>query len=169
MKKNTSKSGYYFLVFVVLIYLALSAFNNNLFVGSLKSAWQIFTQIYYIFIIVFALMAAVDYFIKPKQLKKYLGEKSGFIGWLTAIVAGIISTGPIYMWYPFLSELKKSGLRSGLAVTFLYNRAIKLPLIPVMLHYFSLGYVVTLTLVMVVASVAQGYLVEFILNSKKIS
>lgn len=168
MKNETSKTGYYFLLSIIGLYVLLSVFNYQLFIKALISSWLIIVQIYYVFIIMFILMVIIDYLVKPKELKKYLGEKSGVLGWVTAIITGIISTGPIYMWYPLLSDLKKSGMKDSLISAFLYNRAIKLPLIPVMLHYFSLGYIVTLMIVMVFASIIQGYLLELVLKVKKI-
>jgi hypothetical protein len=72
------------------------------------------------------------------------------------ILAGIISTGPIYAWYPFLSNLKEKGVNDGLIAVFLYNRSIKIQFFPLLLSYFSLSYVLTLTLLMIFFSVIQG-------------
>ncbi len=167
MKGEKSKTGYYFAVSVVGSYLILFVVNYQLFKKALVSSWLIFTQIYYVFIIMFILMVLIDYLVSPKKLKKYLGENSGILGWVTAISTGIISTGPIYMWYPLLNDLKKSGMKNSLISVFLYNRAIKLPLIPVMLHYFSMGYIIVLMLVMVVASIVQGNLIELLMKDGK--
>jgi uncharacterized membrane protein YraQ (UPF0718 family) len=160
MKNNKSKAGYYFLAAVLFCYLVFAIFNFSFFKEIVASSFNLFTQIYYVFIIVFVLMVLIDYYVSPKKLKKYLGEKSGFLGWFTSITTGIISTGPIYMWYPLLNDLKKSGMKNSLIAAFLYNRAIKLPLIPIMLHYFSAEYIIILTITMVLASVVQGYLID---------
>ena len=88
---------------------------------------------------------------------KYLGKKRK---WLFAILGGIISTGPIYMWYAMLRELKEKGVGYGFIATFLYNRAIKPPLIPVIIYYFGLKFTIVLTGVMIIFSVLQGMIIE---------
>lgn len=85
---------------------------------------------------------------------------SGFTRWLIAVGGGIISTGPIYMWYPMLKELKREEVQYGFIATFLYNRAIKPPLIPMMIAYFGWKYTVVLAVVMATISVIQGIMFE---------
>jgi len=112
-------------------------------------------------------MAVTNYFIKPSFLVKIMGKKSGVLGWIIAIITGIISTGPIYMWYPLLADLKKKGVRQGLIATFLYNRAIKIPLLPMIILYFGLPYTIILTIVMMIISVIQGLIIEKLVGVKK--
>ena len=64
------------------------------------------------------------------------------------------------MWYPLLADLKSKGLNSGLIACFLYNRAIKIPFLPLMIFYFSLKYVLILTVVMVFMSVIQALIIN---------
>ena len=102
----------------------------------------------------------VNYYITPKAVNKYLGKTSGLKRWVIAIIGGIISTGPIYMWYPMLKELKKKGVNYGFISTFLYNRAIKPPVIPMIIFYFGLSFTIILTIVMIIMSVIQGLIFE---------
>jgi len=120
-----------------------------------------------VILLVFILMAITNYFIKPSFLVKVMGKKSGVLGWIIAIITGIISTGPIYMWYPLLADLKKKGVRQGLIATFLYNRAIKIPLLPMIILYFGLTFTIILTIVMMIISVFQGLLIEKFMEVKK--
>ena len=71
------------------------------------------------------------------------------------------------MWYPLLNDLQKQGVKNGFIATFLYNRAVKIPLLPVMILYFELKYVILLTAVMVLISVIQGLVVEKIMEVGK--
>jgi uncharacterized membrane protein YraQ (UPF0718 family) len=64
------------------------------------------------------------------------------------------------MWYPLLSELEEQGVRKGLIAAFLYNRAIKIPLLPMIIVYFGLLFTVVLTIVMMIISVVQGLIIE---------
>ena len=107
-------------------------------------------------------MIVLNYYIKPQVVKKYLDKTSGWRRWPIAILAGIISTGPIYMWYPMLKDLKSHGVSEGVLSAFLYSRAIKPFLLPVMGFYFGWTYVVVLTVSMVVASWLLGSIVEMI-------
>jgi len=63
-------------------------------------------------------------------------REKGIKKWIFVIIGGVLSTGAIYMWYPFLADLKDKGLNYGLISCFLYNRAIKIPLLPLMVFYF---------------------------------
>jgi uncharacterized membrane protein YraQ (UPF0718 family) len=109
-------------------------------------------------------MFAFNYLIDKKNLKKYLGSSKSIKGWLIAIAGGIISTGPIYVWYPMLKDLMKKGVKEGFIITFLYNRAVKIPLIPMLVVYFGLGFTIVLTFVMIIMSVIQGLIYEKIMR-----
>ena len=113
-----------------------------------------------VFLLVILFMAVIQYFFMPKTISKYVGQGSGIKGWLLAIFTGILSHGPIYAWYPVLKELRQHGMKSGLAAAFLYNRAIKIPLLPVMVYYFGIQFVGILLVWMIIASVVEGKLIE---------
>ncbi len=70
------------------------------------------------------------------------------------------------MWYPLLSDLKDKGLNYGLISCFLYNRAIKIPLIPLAIIYFGFKYIFILTIVMIFISIIQGILIDKIIIKK---
>lgn len=164
-KKSFNKSWYYFFV-VLFIYIALLFFDKKLFFDSSLFFLKIFKKVALILIVIFVLMSLINYFFSRKKISKYLGESSGFKGWLIAIFGGIISHGPIYVWYPLLKELKGKGMKYGLISTFIYNRAIKIPLLSLMIVYFSGWYVLVLTLVMILFSVFLGFLTEFFMKKK---
>ena len=71
------------------------------------------------------------------------------------------------MWYPLLADLRNKGLNYGLIACFLYNRAIKIPLIPLAIVYFSWQYIVILLVVMVFASIIQGVFLNRLMEVKK--
>ncbi|MBW2996928.1 hypothetical protein KY349_01155 [Candidatus Woesearchaeota archaeon] len=167
--KKTEKSyaGWYFLGIVIVIYAAVALFSIDTLMKSLVFFWQIIKKVFWVFLLVFALLVVINYFIKPKTIVKHLGKKAGAKGWLIALISGIISTGPIYLWYPLLNEMQKHGVRNGYVATFLYNRAIKPALLPLFIFYFGIAYTVVLTVVMLFASILQGYVVEKIVEGGK--
>ncbi|MBW2973960.1 permease [Candidatus Woesearchaeota archaeon] len=165
--KKTSKTGWYFLLAVIALYLIVGLLKPESILPSLNFFWQIIKQIFWVFIIVFVLFVIINYFIQPKQVVKYLGKKAGVKGWLMAIIGGIISIGPPYMWYPLLKEMRKHGTRNGLLVAFLYNWAVKPALLPLLIFYFGWIFTIVLTIVMMVMSIIQGLLVEKLLEIEK--
>jgi uncharacterized membrane protein YraQ (UPF0718 family) len=101
---------------------------------------------------------------------KFLGEKSGIKGFIFAVIGGILSLGPIYMWYPMLFDLRKKGMKSSLIAIFLYNRAIKIPLLPMMIYYFGPMFTLILTIYMIIFSVINGLIVErFAMPTKSVN
>jgi len=77
-------------------------------------------------------------------------------GWSLTICSGI-SHGPVYVGYPSLKDLGTRGMRNVVIAVFLYNRVDKAPLLPMMIYYFGVLFVVVLTATMVIASLAQLY------------
>ena len=59
-----------------------------------------------------------------------------------------------------LKQLQEQGMRTGLIAVFLYNRAIKIPLLPLMVYYFGLKFVIVLLFYMIIASLVEGKIIE---------
>ena len=114
-----------------------------------------------------ALLYLLAFLLDPsKKIAKYLGEESGFKGWIIALAGGVLSHGSGYIWYPMLSDLRKHGARDGLIVAFFYARSIKLPWLPLMISYFGFSFTALLTLFVLVGAWLQGALVD-LLNAKQ--
>jgi len=58
-------------------------------------------------------------------------------------------------------------MKSGLIAAFLYSRAIKIPLLPLMIYYFGTLFVVVLLPYIVIASIVVGEIIELIESRKK--
>ena len=158
-KLKQLSASWYFLGIIIVIYFLLFIFKQKIYLDSLSFFSQIIYKVIPIFILVFILMGFVNYFITPEFIMKHLKER-GIKKWFYVIAGGILSTGPIYMWYPLLSDLKNKGLNYGLISCFLYNCAIKIPLLPLAIIYFNWQYVLILTFVMIFVSVIQGILIN---------
>lgn len=159
-KLKEIQKSWYFLVAMILIYSVVSFFNYELFTSSLNFFVDILIKIIPIFIFIFILMVITNLFVTPKFILKYLEKDKGIKKWVFAIIGGVLSSGPIYMWYPLLADLKEKGISDGLISCFLYNRAIKIPLLPLMVVYFSWKYIIILAFVMMFASVIQGIIIN---------
>jgi len=157
--KNKIPKAWYFPITVLTIYLLLLILDKSLFFSSISSFYNILLKVIPVFIAVFVLMTITNHFITPKFILKHI-RKRGIKKWFFVIIGGILSSGPIYMWYPLLADLKEKGLNKGLIACFLYNRAIKIPLLPLIVLYFNWKFVVILILVMIFVSVIQGILID---------
>lgn len=156
-----------FLITVIILYLVLLFINSALFGEVLVKLLYLLKQILPVVVLVFVLIFLSNLFLDAKRIAKFFGRGAGIKGWLIAIIAGILSTGPIYMWYPILSDLKKKGMRNSFIAVFLYNRAVKIPILPMMIYYFGLSFVIVITVYMILFSIINGILVEKILKIKK--
>lgn len=159
MKIKKPSSSCIFLIVIALLYLTTYLISPSFLIPTLEKFKNIFLTIIPIFVLVFVIMFILNYFISPKSLAKRLSKKRKR-NWFFVILAGIISTGPIYMWYPMLSELKEKGLRNSFISTFLYARAVKPALIPLMIFYFGLTFTIILTVNIIIFSIIQGLTLE---------
>jgi uncharacterized membrane protein YraQ (UPF0718 family) len=123
---------------------------------AIRNSANIFLNMLIPLCLVFILMVMINLFLKPSLVIRILGKGAGIKGCLLAAAAGIISAGPIYAWYPLLADLKKKGAGYSLIAIFLYNRAFKPFLLPVMIGYFGWKYAVILGILMFFGSFALG-------------
>ena len=165
-QKGMSKGTWLFAALSILMLLIAITTNHEKGTQALHYLLHLLTTILPILGIVFTLMVLVNFFLKTSALIKYMGKDSGLKGWVIAVVSGILSVGAIYMWFPVLKEMIDKGVKHGLIAVFLYNRGIKLQWMPVLALYFSVKFIIVLTLVMLLASLLQGVIIEKIFCKK---
>lgn len=158
IKKKKSFNAWLFFFGVVSVYIFLALVKFNSFAKSSAFAFKIIVQIIPVLAFIWILMALVDRFFNADFIVKHF-PRGSIKEWLFAIITGILSAGAIYLWYPLLSDLREKGFGNGMIACFLYNRAIKIYLLPAGIYYFGLKYILVLMGVMILASVAQGIIV----------
>ena len=160
MAKGFAKAfgGWCFLIVVGGLYGLTAQFDPAVFAEALSSFESLVIQVLPILLLVFGLLFLASLFLERDWLVRHLGKACGFGGWALAVVCGVLSAGPLYAWYPLLGELKEKGMSGPLIATFLYSRALKLPLLPLMVHYFGVAYTVALSVCIIVFSVLSGLL-----------
>ncbi len=168
MSKNSKGNNYQwiFISFVLLLYLILYLIHPNKTADSLAATMLLLFNILPILFVVFLFMVISNYYLSPKVISKYVGKGSGIKGWIIAVITGILSHGPIYAWFPLLRDMKNHGMRDGLVAAFLYNRSVKLPLLPIMIFYFGWVFVIVLMVLIMLASVVEGTLIELMVGVK---
>ena len=149
-KREKKWPSIYFLGIVIILYIILFFLNPKNAYNSIKASLDIFVKLVPVLFLVVLLMGLLNYVLRPKTIAKYLGKESGIKGWVLACSAGI------------LRELHKQGMRTGLVSVFLYNRAIKIPLLPVMIYYFGTEFTIVLSIWVVIASLIGGKVIEML-------
>ena len=168
-KRGTSRSSRYMLIFplvVLAVYGVLFVIVPEQALAALRNSGKVCLNILPPLAFVFLVMLSLNLFVKPAQIVHLLGGGANIKGISLAVIAGIVSMGPIYVWYPLLKELREKGAGNMPIAVFLYNRAVKLFLLPMMIAYFGWVYVVILTVLTVLASIVNGYLVALFTEKK---
>ena len=159
MKKLELK-GLKLLYIVIAIYFILFFIDHDNIINAIMKASYILYTLLPIFAFIIILTALINYFLKPKHILKHFGKDSGKMGIFYSIVGGILSHGPMYAWYGMLNDMRKHGLKDGLIAVFLYSRAIKLPLLPLMIAIFGLTYTIVLNIYIIIFAIIQGMLID---------
>ena len=165
MKKqdNTfSFRGKYLFLIVFILYGVSFLVSSETAWLALEKSGTVLLKILPIIAVVILFTALLNYFLRPKQVASHLGRESGAMGWLWALAAGVISHGPMYAWYPLLEDLRSHGMRDGLIVVFFTARAIKIPLLPMMIDYFGWGFTLVLSFYILLGALIQGWLLELL-------
>jgi uncharacterized membrane protein YraQ (UPF0718 family) len=146
-----------FPVFVLVLYGILYAVAPNTALMALRASANISLTIFVPLVLVFAVMFVLNLLVRPAQIAGLFGRSAGMKGIMLSIGAGIISMGPIFAWYPLMKKTREEGAGEGPIAVFLYNRAIKPFLLPVMITYFGWAFVVIVTILTILGSIALGY------------
>ena len=155
-----------FLSIMVLIYILGFFINPDFFAIAAINTIRMFADILPIMSVVFIVLWVINYLVGRGRLKQVLSATKGVKGWIMVIVSGILISGPPYILYPLLKELKANGMSNAHLAVFLYNRNVKIPFIPVSIYYFGLWYTVILSALLIFFSIINGYLVGRLVNWK---
>lgn len=161
-RKGNGRGGWIFLAVVVLLYAITALGSPGLALAALSAFQDMCGQLAVVLALVFALMFLFDLYLDARRVEACLGANSGLRGWFVAIGVGILATGPVYAWYALLGDLRRKGMRPSLAAAFLYARALKLPLLPLLVHYFGLGYTLALSACLVAAAIVSGLFMDWV-------
>ncbi|MFW5884627.1 MAG: permease [Patescibacteria group bacterium] len=151
-----------FLLAVAAIYLIVAFLDKNLALTGLEDTGKMFLRLIPILVLVLGIMFVVNRFIKTDRIRRHLGEESGWKGWLWAMITGILISGPPYVLFPLLENMKKKGMKNSLIAVFLYNRNVKIPFFPVMIYYFGLVFTVIISFYIIIFSILSGWLMQIL-------
>jgi uncharacterized membrane protein YraQ (UPF0718 family) len=167
--RDIGHGGAIFLLIVVCLYALASLVDAGHTLNALAFSARLMYQLLPVLLLVFVLIFLSNLLVKPNWVRANVGRDSGVRGWVMAVIGGMLSVGPIYAWFALLRDLKTKGMRTALIAVFLYNRGIKLPLLPLMIHYFGMAYTLVLAAYMMLFSLLGGVLVEKMIERRPTS
>ena len=159
-RKKKGVGGWLFLLLVLAAYGVTAAIDAGTAGQALSFFGKVMGKVLPVLGLVFVLLLAADLLLKPEWIRRNLGGKAGIKGWLMAAFGGVLASGPVYAWYALMGELREKGMRTSLVAVFLYSRAVKLPLLPLMVHYFCPAYTLVLCLYLFGFSFVSGVLMS---------
>ena len=119
---------------------------------------EMFAQLALPICLVLVMMVLLNRYLTPATVTKFLGQRAGLKGIFLSSIAGMISMGPIYAWYPLLKTMKEKGTSPFHLANFIGNRSIKPVLLPVLTAYWGYRFAAVFVLV----SLAGALLTAFI-------
>jgi uncharacterized membrane protein YraQ (UPF0718 family) len=106
------------------------------------------------------MMVVLNRFLSPAMVTRFLGQSASIKGIFLSSLAGILSMGPVYAWYPLLKKLKDNGASQFHIANFIGNRSIKPVLLPILVISWG-GYFAAL---FVLASFIGAFIVAWIVR-----
>jgi len=143
-------AGVYLILFVIM--------PERAWIGLRVSA-HIFLQAILPLLLAFAMMFLLNRFIAPTHISKFLGGGAGAKGVFFSAIAGILSMGPIFAWYPFLATLRKKGASDFHLANFLSHRAVKPVMLPMMIVYFGWRFSLIFTFFCILSALVTAAIV----------
>ena len=149
-----------FLVGVFTLYTILFSISSARVVTALRTSGNIMLQIAVPLFIAFIVMVVFNFFSGHEKISSFLVRRQGIAGIVFSSLAGILSMGPIYAWYPLLAALREKNVSDFHLANFLSNRAIKPFLFPVMVFYFGWLYTLILNILLLIGSLLTAKVVS---------
>ncbi len=150
-----------FLISVCILYFVTYFFAPNLAHTAFLNFLESLAKVLPILGLVFFIMFLGYVYLKPQLIKKHLGSDSGLKGWAFALLGSVIFSGPQYVIFPLLKELKEHGMKNSLIAVFLNNRNVQPAFLPVMAYYFGLPFTVVFSILVLLYALLSGVLIGY--------
>ena len=164
MPRKAVRGGIWFLISVLLLYGIAYTLDPESASRAVDRSLAVASRLLPTLGIVVLVLFLSNLLLRHEWVRDHLGDHAGARGWFLAAVGGILAAGPVYPWYALLSDMKAKGMRTALLSVFLYTRAVKLPLLPLLVHYFGLAYALILMGYLILSSFPAGLMVEWLLD-----
>jgi uncharacterized membrane protein YraQ (UPF0718 family) len=149
-----------FPVIVAIVYGLIGLASPQQAAAALKASGRTLLQVAPALMVAFGVMVVLNRAVTSAQIKKFLGKGTKSKGALLSSGAGILSMGPIYVWYPLLKDLREKDVSDFHLANFLGCRAVKIPLMPMMAAYFGWAFTLILSALMILGAMLTGLVVS---------
>ena len=119
---------------------------------------------------VMLMLGLMDVWVPREQLMKYMGDKSGFIGIILAMLIGSVAAGPMYASFPFTAVLIKKGAKFTNIIIFMNSWCLT-KISTLLFEFSSLGYKFTLVrlLIDIPGVILMSYFINMLMNKNDIN
>ena len=118
---------------------------------------------------IFILLGLLDIWVPKEMMIKYMGEKSGIMGILLAIIIGSAAAGPLYGAFPVAAVFMKKGVRFSNVLIFIGAwSTTKIPMFLFEVSSLGTGFAVTRLLVDIPGIIIIGYLLSHMVSKEEI-
>ena len=159
-ERRKSRSSWLFLGIVLGLYLIILPFSTQRILNAIFIDFGTMLQMIFPLFIAFIIMVVINLYIGPKKITGFMSKRIGIEGVIFSSLAGIISMGPIYVWYPMLRGFREKGIPVFYLSNFLGNRAIKPFLLPMMILFFGWIYTIFFNIIVWISSIMVSYFVS---------
>ncbi len=122
---------------------------------------RVLLQISIPILIAFTLRVLINMYVTPEGMRQLLSRGIGIKGIVFSSLAGLLSMGPVFAWYPLLKDFREKGVPDLYLANFLTSRAVKPFLFPVMVYYFGLAFSLVLNLMILLFSPLVALITSF--------
>ncbi|OGI29087.1 MAG: hypothetical protein A2288_02145 [Candidatus Moranbacteria bacterium RIFOXYA12_FULL_44_15] len=141
------------------LYAAIFFINADFAKKSFVHFSETFLGMLPILAVVFFVMFLSYFFVSPELVKRHLGRDSGAKGYLWATLGAIAISGPPYVLFPILRDLKKHGMKYSLVAVFMNNRNVQPTFLPVIAYYFGTLFTIVFAFYIIVFSLLSGLII----------
>ncbi|MEN8077441.1 permease [Clostridioides difficile] len=154
----------------LLVLIILCHFIPSLFHKTINTATSSILQMLSVLPPVMLMLGLMDVWVPREQLMKYMGDKSGFIGIILAMLIGSVAAGPMYAAFPFTAVLIKKGAKFTNIIIFM-NAWCLTKISTLLFEFSSLGYKFTLVrlLIDIPGVILMSYFVNMLMNKNDIN
>ncbi len=120
-----------------------------------------------IIVAVFVAVGLFNVWVDRKRIAGLLGKGGGLKAVFAASVAGTMLVGPAYVIFPLLKTVQEHGARWAVLGAVLAAWAVKIPMVPLEIGMLGLPFSLARVVLVIVAAVPMGLLLERLMETRK--
>lgn len=155
------------LLAVALAYVVLALMAPTRAAGALSNSVYYLKEMIQVLPAIFFLTVVIEALVPKETIIRSFGEKSGFKGYLLALLLGSISAGPIYAAFPISKTLLNKGASVANVVIILSSWAVvKLPMLANEVKFLGPDFMLVRWVLTVLAIFAMAALTGLLVKKK---